>query len=395
MDRNILSAIVQRMAGKRRFIQVLAGPRQVGKTTLARAAMEAFDGGNHYASADDVAPQDTLWIEQQWTTARRRLAGGKDEVLLVLDEIQKIPLWSETIKRLWDEDTAAQTPLKVLLLGSAPLLLQRGLGDSLAGRFEIIHVTHWTLPEMRAGFGWDIDKFIFFGGYPGAADLIEDFPRWRSHIVEALVETTVSRDIFLMTRVDKPALLRRMFLLACEYSGRELSYQKMTGQLQDAGNTTTLAHYLELLRGAGLATGLQKYAGESVRRRASSPKLLTLDTALVSALEASPFASVREDHEAWGRRVETAAGAHLFNSALGTGIAVEYWRDGNDEVDFVLHRSDQLLGIEVKSGRKSPTRGLAAFRKAFPPARTLTVGTGGIPLEEFLSAPAEHWLNCP
>ncbi len=395
MNRKMLNTIVKRISGERRFVQVLAGPRQVGKTTLARAALAGVGAGGHYASADDVAPQDTHWINQQWDIARRRTRDNPAGGLLVLDEIQKIPGWSETVKRLWDTDTAAGTPLQVVILGSAPLLLQRGLGDSLAGRFEVTHVTHWSSPEMREAFGWDVDQYMFFGGYPGAASLTDEFQRWRSYVTESLIETTVSRDILLMTRVDKPALLRRMFMLACEYSGRELSYQKMTGQLQDAGNTTTLAHYLDLLQGAGLATGLQKYAGEAVRRRASSPKLLALNTALISALEARPFTVVREDGEAWGRRVESSVGAHLFNTALGTGIAVEYWREGNDEVDFVLHRAGRLLGIEVKSGRRANVGGLTALKKAFPSARLLTVGTGGVPFKEFLSSPAEYWLEQP
>lgn len=393
MNRNILITIGKRLSGERHFIQVLAGPRQVGKTTLARAAMAEFAGTTHYASADDVAPQNTHWLEQQWNTARRKMKDAGTPGLLVLDEIQKVPRWSETVKLLWDSDTQEGVRLQVVVLGSAPLLLQRGLGDSLAGRFEVMPVTHWAYTEMRTAFGWDVEKYVFFGGYPGAAALADEFARWRAYITESLIETTVSRDILLMTRVDKPALLRRMFFLACEYSGRELSYQKMTGQLQDAGNTTTLAHYLELLQGAGLATGLQKYAGESVRRRASSPKLLALNTALVTALEARPFESLRNDGESWGRRVETAVGAHLFNTALGTGIAVEYWRDGDDEVDFVLHRANRLLAIEVKSGRRSSGGGLAAFKKAFSAAALLTVGTGGVPFDEFLTHPAEYWLG--
>jgi len=208
--------------------------------------------------------------------ARRHQRGIQDSRrggVLVLDEIQKIPGWSETVKRLWDEDSRRRVPLKVLLLGSAPLLVARGLSESLAGRFELLHLPHWSFAEMRTAFGWSVDKFIFYGGYPGAAPLVAEPTRWARYILDALVETSISRDVLLLTRVDKPALLRRLFELACRYSGQVLSYTKMLGQLQDAGNTTTLAHYLDLLAAAGMVTGLPKYAGDAARSRGSSPKL--------------------------------------------------------------------------------------------------------------------------
>ncbi|MEA3365143.1 MAG: AAA family ATPase, partial [Candidatus Hydrogenedentes bacterium] len=277
--RPLLEQVLKRISEPRRFIQVLAGPRQTGKTTIARQVTQAAGLPTHYASADEPAPKDRPWIEQQWETARLQMrsqvssSGG----LLILDEIQKISDWSETVKRLWDEDTTADSNLRVLLLGSSPLLLQRGLADSLAGRFGILPVTHWSFEEMHDAFGWNLDQYVYFGGYPGAAQLIDDQHRWARYVLDSLIETSVSRDILLMTRVDKPALLRRLFEFGCSYSGRILSYQKMVGQLQEAGNTTTLAHYLELLKGAGLLTGLAKYSGQVVRQRASSPKLLVMN----------------------------------------------------------------------------------------------------------------------
>jgi hypothetical protein len=269
--RPIYHILKKRVAERRKFIQVLSGPRQTGKTTIARRLIDELDIPSHYASADEPALKGTAWIEQQWETARFQSA--KNPAVLILDEIHKIPGWSETIKRLWDEDTAGGHFLHVVLLGSAPLLIQSGLTESLAGRFEIIPVPHWSFPEMRDAFGWSIDQYICYGGYPGAADLIADtsegdgFERWRRYIMDALVEMTVSRDILLMKRIDKPALLRRLFDLGCAYSGQILSYQKMLGQLQDAGNTTTLAHYLDLLDAAGLIKGLQKISVEKVRQK--------------------------------------------------------------------------------------------------------------------------------
>src|SRR4030043_1283834 len=247
--RPVYQILFARLKEPRKFLQVLAGPRQTGKTTLIRQAMESLTLASHYASADEPTLQSRTWIEQQWEMGRLlgREKGNKAGALLVLDEIQKVAGWSETVKRLWDADTAKKVDLRVVLLGSAPLLIQQGLADSLAGRFEIIPVVHWSYSEMKDAFGWGLDQYVYFGGYPGAADLINDRQRWARYIIDSLIETTISRDILLMTRIDKPALLRRLFQLGCNYSGQILSYQKMIGQLQDAGNTTTLAHYLELM----------------------------------------------------------------------------------------------------------------------------------------------------
>jgi len=393
--RPLYQTLQSRLKEPRRFLQVLAGPRQVGKTTLARQAMEGGRTRSHYASADEPTLQDRAWIEQQWEAGRllasgTRVAGGS---ILVLDEIQKVTGWSEVVKKLWDSDTRKKMSLKVVLLGSAPLLIQRGLTESLAGRFETIPVTHWSYAEMREAFGWDLDRFIYFGGYPGAADLIADRQRWSRYIIDSLIETTLSRDILLLTRVDKPALLRRLFQLGCSHSSQILSYQKMIGQLQDAGNTTTLAHYLELLAGSGMLTGLHKFSAQRVRERASSPKFQVLNTALISAQAPVTFEAARNDRESWGRLVESAVGAHLINSAAGTGVEVFYWRERNHEVDFVLRSGKTVAAIEVKSGsHKEGLPGMDAFDKAFKPNRKLLVGEDGIPLEKFLLTPAEEWM---
>jgi predicted AAA+ superfamily ATPase len=352
----------------------------------------------HYASADEPTLQSRAWIEQQWETGRLLTseAAAASGAILVLDEIQKVTGWSEVVKRLWDGDTRKKLFLKVVLLGSAPLLIQRGLTESLAGRFETIPVTHWSYAEMQEAFGWDLDQFIYFGGYPGAADLIADRHRWSRYIIDSLIETTISRDILLLTRVDKPALLRRLFQLGCSHSSQILSYQKMIGQLQDAGNTTTLAHYLELLAGAGMLTGLHKFAAQRVRERASSPKLQVLNTALISAQSPLTFEAARKDRESWGRLVESAVGAHLINSAAGTGVEVFYWRERNREVDFVLRSGKTVVAIEVKSGTlREGLPGMDAFEKAFKPKRKLLVGEDGIPLGKFLLTPAEAWVHLP
>ena len=384
--------LASRLRERRRFIHVVAGARQVGKTTLVQQALASLTAPSRYASADAPSLRGGDWISQQWEAAR--LEFGERDAILVLDEIQKIPDWSETVKRLWDEDTRAHRRLKIVVLGSAPLLLARGLTESLAGRFEVLHVPHWSFTEMNAAFGWTLDQYLFFGGYPGAAPLARSPARWRRYVLDSLVETTLSRDVLLMARIEKPALLRRLFDLACRYSGQMLSYTKMLGQLQDQGNTTTLAHYLDLLAGAGMVVGLQKYAGDAARQRGSSPKLQVLNTALMTAATDLSLAEARADRAWWGRLTESAVGAHLANAAAAGTIKLTYWRDRNREVDFVVEMGRTLTAIEVKSGRtRDALSGLAAFAATFKPKRQLLVGGDGISVEAFLSRPVEHWVG--
>lgn len=385
--------LLERVQERRRHIQVVAGPRQVGKTTLVRQVAVEAGLAVHLASADDPGIEDRAWIEAQWEAGRILARTGGGRALLILDEIQKVGSWSEIVKRLWDDDERTGLDLRVVILGSAPLLVERGLSESLAGRFELIRLGHWSYAEMGEAFGWDSERFLFFGGYPGAAPLIGDVARWRSYIRDSLIETTLSRDIMLLTRVDKPALLRQLFRVGCDYSGQAVSYQKLVGQLADAGNTTTLAHYLRLLGGSGLLTGLDKFAGSKVRQRGSSPKLLALDTGLMTAMSTLEPEDVRSDRTFRGRLVETAVGAHLVATA-GPDVEVTWWRLGDREVDFVLAGGSAILAIEVASGpEKSDLRGLAAFTKAFPTARTLLVGAQGLPLETVLSTPADALLG--
>ena len=387
--------LLRRLSERRRFMHVVTGARQVGKTTLVTQVVERARLPHVFASADEPTLRGSAWIDAQWAAARLLLRDtGQGGALLVLDEVQKVPHWSEAVKRLWDADTRARRPLKVVLLGSAPLLVQRGLTESLAGRFEIVHLPHWTWAEMEEAFDWNMEQYLFYGGYPGAAPLIGEPVRWARYIRDSLIETTIARDVLLLSRVDKPAVLRRLFELGCAYSGQILSYTKMLGQLQDAGNTTTLAHYLELLAGAGMLVGLQKYAASAVRRRGSSPKLQVLNTALMTAPSGMAFSEARRDGEFWGRLVESAVGAHLANAAAAGDCEVFYWRDRNAEVDFVVRAGKSVTAIEVKSGRaREGFAGLAAFGAAVPKARKVVVGADGVSVEEFLRRPALHWVT--
>jgi uncharacterized protein len=383
--RPIYDDVLERAHEPRQFIQVLAGPRQVGKTTVARQVMDAIGIPGHFASADAPDPEDIGWIYTQWQIGRQAARnGGRAGGILILDEVQKIRDWSDVVKQLWDEDTRDGLPLRVMLLGSAPLLVRQGLSDSLAGRFEVVRVTHWTFAEMRDAFGWDLDTYLFYGGYPGAAPLIKRHERWEEYILDSIVETNLSRDILMLNRVEKPMLLRQLFRLACSYSGQVLSYTKMLGTLTDAGNTVTLAHYLELLGGAGMVTGIGKYSGSVARRRASSPKLLALNTALVTATARTTLERARADHGFWGH---------------ADPDEIAWWRDGNNEVDWVIRPGKLMRGradpiaIEVKTGHPRGNPGTVAFTQTHRGSRALLVGEGGIPVGDFLSVHPREWVD--
>lgn len=416
-ERNQARILRQRLDESPTFIIVVAGPRQIGKSTLVRqvlaerlalfvAADQPLPESSDPFASPFAAPllasislpgaQPTAeWLALQWTQARAKanaLPEGQ-RFVLAIDEIQKIPRWSEVVKGLWDADRAAGLDMHVVLLGSSPWLMQRGLTESLAGRYELICMSHWAYPEMQEAFDFSLDEYLYFGGYPGSANLIRDERRWRDYVRGALIHPNIEKDILQMTRVDKPALLKTLFELGCAYSGQIISYTKLQGQLQDAGNTVTLAHYLDLLAQAGLLAGLPKYAGQKHRQRASSPKLNALNTALMSALAGYTFAEARNDRSHWGRLVESSVGAHLCNSAFDD-CEVQYWRESPDEVDFVLSNGRKLAAIEVKSGAKFATpKGLEIFAGKFNSARVFIVGEGGIPLTEFLSRPATDWLE--
>jgi predicted AAA+ superfamily ATPase len=387
-ERSIVSTLVERLGSERRFVQALVGPRQVGKTTAvlqAGSRLEATGVGFVFASGDEPLLPGPAWIDEQWEAARAASSGGP--VVLALDEIHKLSGWADRVKANWDRDTRSGVDVRLVVLGSSPVLVGQRLGESLAGRFEVIPATHWQWDECREAFGWDVDTFLFHGGYPGAAPLVGDFARWRRYVLDALIETTVSRDVLSLGRIEKPALLRQLFYLTCELSGQVVAYSKLLGQLHDAGNTTTLAHYLRLLKDVWLAAGLQKYSGSLVRKRASSPKLLVLDTALMSAVKGIALDEARRDSEYWGRLVETAVGAHLLAQAQIAPQRVMYWRERDLEVDYVVEDAHGLTAIEVKSGRErvGDRRGLDAFVTRSPSARVRVVGSGGTPLDEFLA----------
>ncbi len=412
-QRKEVETLLERLLEPPRSLIIVAGPRQVGKTTLVRDALAQYERKRYsfipvdqpdeirapgFASIEsdtyDQAgrPRDVAWLVAQWQRARMAARESVDGHILALDEIQKIPHWSDAVKGLWDADRSEGLTLHVVLLGSSPLLMQKGMSESLTGRYELIRVTHWSFLEMYEAFDFDLDDYIYFGGYPGSTAYIRDEPRWRNYVNGSLIEPSIEKDILMMTRVDKPALLKQLFHLGCSFSGQILSYTKMQGQLQDAGNTVTLAHYLDLLGNAGLIYGLQKYAGQQHRRRASSPKFNVLNNALMSAGSGYTKTEAKADRSFWGRLVESAVGAHLYNTGH-PDCHLHYWREGSREVDFVIEGNRKLAAVEVKSGPSSGhTSGVDVFGENFGKCRRLLVGEGGIPIAEFLSYPAEHWL---
>lgn len=375
-----------RIKESRSKIQVISGPRQVGKSTLVKQVLQDTDIPYMFVCADNVDSGNTGWIGEVWSTARARMkAAGAEQFLLVIDEVHKVNNWSEAVKKEWDEDTFNDLELKVVILGSSRLLLKDGLTESLAGRYELIRMPHWSYAEMRDAFNLDLDRYIYFGGYPGGAKYVEDERRWRRYIKDSIVAPAIERDVLMTKTVYKPALMKQLFEVGCAYSGKELSLNKMLGQLQDAGNVTTLAGYLTTLDESRLLCGMHKYARDNARKYNSAPKLMVYNTALFSVQSGMSFNKALTSPIAWGRWVESAVGAFLLNMADEYDYKLFYWREREDEVDFVIDAEDKLVAIEVKSGRRTNNQGLSEFMKRYNPDFSLVVGSGGVPVEEFLS----------
>lgn len=415
-ERKQIETLRQRLGEAPQFLIVVAGPRQIGKSTMVRQALkgksatfratdqpitEVVDpffeaAGSRATQAVPGAKPTTEWIVQEWTFARSKARSALSGAghILAIDEIQKIPRWSEVVKGLWDQDRAEQLPLHIILLGSSPWLMQKGLSESLAGRYESIQMAHWSYGEMQKAFNFSLEEYVYFGGYPGSANLIRNEGRWREYVRDSLIRPNIENDILQMTRVDKPALLKNLFELGSgSYSGQIISFTKLLGQLQDAGNTVTLAHYLDLLSQAGLLTGIKKFAGQEHRQRASPPKMNVHNNALISALGKYKFDEAKNDRSYWGRLVESSVGSHLINNNP-EGCELHYWRESPDEVDFVLTSGKKILAIEVKSSSTYTTpKGLQVFSDKFKNVRTLIIGDGEVPLQEFLSYPVDHWLE--
>ena len=389
--RTITTIIQKRLSEKRKFIQIILGPRQVGKSTAIRQVVEHLKHPFVYALADLPVPPDHRFIAQHWNEARNLAKGGK-KVVLVLDEVQKIEGWSNVVKKFWDEDTHENNNIQVALLGSSALMIQKRLPESLAGRFEIIRFTHWSYLECQQAFGCNLDDYLFYGGYPGGYELASDEARWKRFVVDSLIETAITRDIIILAEVQKPVLLRKLLYLGCEYGGQILSYGKILGDLNDVGSKLTLMHYQEYLEAAFLMGGLQAWKGNGLYRYKSSPKWLPLNTALMTAISTKSKKEMLSDKAVYSRLVEVGVGAYIYNQALLNGFDVYYWREGNKEIDYVVKQGEKLLGIEVKTGFEYGGKAFDVFQQKYPKAKTLLVGGYGVNIEKFLSTPIEDYL---
>ena len=386
--------LISRLLEPRKTLQVVAGPRQVGKTTMVKQVLTEISLPSLFFSADGVDADDTGWISDRWEEARVQMRYHTyNEFLLVFDEIHKIKNWSERVKKEWDTDSFHDLNLKVVLLGSSRLLMKKGLTESLAGRFETLPMGHWTFQEMHDAFGWNLDQYIYFGGYPGSASYVSNEVRWRRYVRDAIVNPAIEKDVLLTTFIYKPALLHQLFRLGCAYSGKQLSFNKMLGLLQDAGNATTLVNYLEVLGESKLLVGLQKYAMDESRKYRSIPKLQVFNNALLTVMsDGMTYEKAFTHPDLWGRWVESAVGCFLLDKADELEYQLYYWRDNDEEVDFVIVRGDKLIAIEVKSGWRQSNSGLGTFREKYHPKYTLVVGGEAMPLEQFLTGDIESLL---
>jgi len=410
----------------------ITGPRQTGKTTIAlqiySKLMESGFPCKYYAmdnpGTDEFETIDLYTADQKsqhqirkmintpstetllsiWERGRIAAQQSDQGFVLFLDEIQMVPRWSNIVKGLWDADRRNLCPLRVVILGSAPWRMLTGMNESLMGRFDAFPISHWSLKEMSYVFDFNVDEYMYFGGYPGpwtgkvrghVKNLGVSEPLWKKYILNSIIEPAINRDIIAQKRIEKPALMRQIMDLAPNYSGQIMSYNKMLEQLQDAGNTTTLAKYIDLLTGAGLMTTLSRYKWKPLSgRRASIPKLNVLNTALMTANSVYSFQDAKNNPSFWGHIAESAVGAHLYNTR-DYGTHIHYWRDknGRNEVDYVIARGENLLGIEVKSGKVRTRRGLRAFKDWFPHARIMVVGANEMPFNEFFSLKPEQLFD--
>ena len=392
-ERHYVSQIVERISGAAEpLMQVVVGPRQTGKSTMVGQALAKVNLESFFISADDAIIPNEDWLKTEWQQARNATRNGAQPVVLAVDEVQKIPHWSVVVKSLYDADRRTGMPVRIILSGSSSLLLHQGLEDSLMGRFEIIHSPHWSYVECAEAFGFELDDYLYFGGYPGAARFVEDEWRWTAYVRDSIIEPTISQDVLALENVRKPALMRALFRLGASYSAQELSYNKMLGQLQDAGNTVTLAHYLDLLGKAGMLCGIQKYENKEVRRRKSSPRLMVFDTSLMTAVSGIEKARYVGEPDLRGHLVESAVGARLLARSSEEGFDVFWWRDGNEEVDFVISRGSALTAIEVKGGHETSQSGMGSFLSQYPEAKRIMVGgasSGACTVEGFLKDEVE------
>ena len=367
-------------------MQIVMGPRQVGKSTLVGQFTEGTSVPFDFFAADNVNRFDTSWIPNKWQQARMRMdIHSEQEHILIIDEVQKIKGWSEQVKKEWDEDSRNHRNLKVILLGSSRLLLQKGLEESLEGRFETIKMGYWDWQEMHDAFGFSMDEYVYFGGFPGLAPDIQDEDRWRNLMEDSIISPILTRDILEIEEIRNPALLRLVFELACTESAKELSLTKMQGTM-NSGTVPTIKNYLDILSKSMTVQPLQNYSPSRVKEKQSVPKMQVFNNAFRNRFGTFSLDEARVDPAEWGRQVESAVGAHLANRAMTDDYELFYWRnERRQKCDYVLRKGQSLAAIEVKSGSVDKTVGFEKFKEQFADKITAAfiVGPQALPLEDF------------
>lgn len=385
-QRRHLNILKSRMAEPRRRMQIVMGPRQVGKSTLAGQFTEGISVPFDFFAADGVNRFDSSWIPNKWQQVRMRMdIHSEQEHILIIDEVQKIRGWSEQVKKEWDEDSRSHRNLKVILLGSSRLLLQKGLEESLEGRFETIKMGYWDWQEMHEAFGFSVDEYVYFGGFPGLAPDIQDEDRWRNLMEDSIISPILTRDILEIEEIRNPALLRQVFELACIESAKELSLTKMQGTM-NSGTVPTIKKYLDILNKSMIVQPLQNYSPSRVKEKQSVPKMQVFNNAFRNRFGTFSFDEARVDPAECGRLVESAVGAHLANRAMTDDYELFYWRnERRQECDYVLRKGQALVAIEVKSGSVDKTVGFEKFKEQFADKVTAAfiVGPHALPLDDF------------
>jgi len=374
IKRSFVETLKKRFLEPNPLIQLIMGPRQVGKTTGVQQFLQGIKTPHHFVNADDQLSLSRDWSLEQWQIAQEKGHG----TLLVIDEIQKVDNWAETIKKLWDAQVRKKSQIKLLLLGSSSLALTRGVSESLAGRFEIIPVYHWNYCESNQAMPMDIATYLKFGGYPKSYEFLDDYDRYIKYTKSSIIERVLDKDILQFSTVKKPALFKHAFAVIASYPAQEISYRKILGELQEKGNIETIKYYISLFESAYLIKTIPKYGSQDFKTKSSSPKIIPLAPCfyhLFSAnYEKEPFV------------FEASVGMTL----LQISDELFYWRKGNDEVDFILRWQKNLYAIEVKSGRKRRGQGLQKFCELYS-AKSLFITRENYC--RFIQSPKDFLLN--
>jgi hypothetical protein len=336
---------------------------------LLDIAAQLGDGAVYVASDEPDAALPGFW-ERRWAEAEAR--AGQGNAVLLLDEIHHLSDWAARLKSHWDRARRRHIPIHVVATGSSALRVATGSRESLAGRFERLTLSHWPAAALVEAFHLSpreaAHNFVRFGSYPGAVEFQQNFARWRDYLRDAIIEPAIGRDVLALGTVRRPALLRQVFAIATGAPAQIMSLQKMQGQLQDRGALETVAHYLALLQDAYLVVPLEKYAIQVHRRRASPPKLVVLNNALLSATHPNGPPDPAREPDRFGFWVENACLAFAINQDQ----QVTYWREEPQEVDAILDGSWGKWAVEVKTGKFDiqALRGLLEFcrrNSAFTP----------------------------